>query len=260
MTPKAPRTPSKGGRTIRDRVKSLRRIRAADLHPHPQNWRRHPDSQREVLRELIAEVGFAGTVLAYDDPEWGLTIIDGHLRQDTVGADDEVLTIVLDVSREEAKTILATFDPVSGLADLAGQQLEELLAEISPSSEALGDFLATLGQDAAAQIAQDAHMISADGGMWNPVDDGTSERAVDVTGYDMGSVWYDFDDEHCRMKAHALPLPPNPAKRASGRLFGNYSRSPLQETERIVRTYMRPGDRFIEFCAGWYTFSATAAL
>ncbi|CAN0373173.1 unnamed protein product, partial [Ectocarpus sp. 4 AP-2014] len=35
---------------IRDRVKELRRVRAGDLKPHPQNWRTHPRFQQDVWR------------------------------------------------------------------------------------------------------------------------------------------------------------------------------------------------------------------
>ena len=40
----------------------------------------------------------------------------------------------------------------------------------------------------------------------------------------------------------------------------HYSRSPFEEMLRIVQTYLRPGDYFLEACAGWLTFSWTAAM
>jgi hypothetical protein len=66
--------------TIRDRIKELRRVKAKDLLPNPKNWRHHPKAQAEVLRGLLAEVGYADALLARELPEGRLMLIDGHLR------------------------------------------------------------------------------------------------------------------------------------------------------------------------------------
>ena len=49
---------------IRDRIKELRRVPAANLRPNPRNWRTHPAEQQDALRGLLAEVGYAGALLA----------------------------------------------------------------------------------------------------------------------------------------------------------------------------------------------------
>jgi len=108
-----------------------------------------------------------------------------------------------------------------------------------------------------------SHVGTASGGFWEPPDPtlATGEHADEYVGYDLGSVWYETsEDKDTRLWPYKLELPANPSKLGVGRLTGNYSRSPLQEMERIVRTYMRHGDTFLEVCAGWWTFSATAAL
>ena len=33
---------------IRDRIKELRRVRAAELRPNPRNWRLHPPEQQDA--------------------------------------------------------------------------------------------------------------------------------------------------------------------------------------------------------------------
>jgi len=129
---------------IRDRVKGLERIRARDLKPHPQNWRRHYAVQRSHLSAILDEVGFAGAILAYQDDEWGPTIIDGHLRQDTVTPSTKVPVVMLDVTREEARTILASFDPIGALAQADSAQLRLLLADIAVSSEKVAEQLEDL--------------------------------------------------------------------------------------------------------------------
>jgi len=113
---------------IRDRVKSLVRIKGRDLAPNPKNWRRHPKAQRDALKAVLAEVGFAGVALARETDE-GILLIDGHLRAE-VADDQEMPVVILDVTAEEADKILATFDPLTELADEDKKKRKALLREL----------------------------------------------------------------------------------------------------------------------------------
>lgn len=97
---------------IRDRIKSLVRVRAGDLLPSPKNWRVHTDEQRNVLQSLLADVGLVDAVLVRET-ENGLQLIDGHLRASLDG-DAMLPALVLDVTTDEADLILATFAPATG--------------------------------------------------------------------------------------------------------------------------------------------------
>jgi len=66
--------------SLRDRVFDFRRVPAADLAPHPKNWK-HPKHQQDALRGLLEEIGFADAVLAREGPG-KLMLMDGHLRKD----------------------------------------------------------------------------------------------------------------------------------------------------------------------------------
>jgi hypothetical protein len=132
---------------IRDRIRELRRVRAGDLQPNPRNWRTHPTKQRDALKAVLAEVGYADALLARETPEGGLMLIDGHLRAETT-PDQEVPVLVLDVTEAEAAKLLATLDPLAGLAGVNGARLEELLREVETGSDALRDVLDRLAQDA----------------------------------------------------------------------------------------------------------------
>src|SRR5215468_10780157 len=103
---------------IRNRIKAHRRVRAGDLVPHEFNFRTHPDMQRAASEALYREVRFTRSLLAYELPDGRLKLIDGHLRRD-IDPDMEVEVEVLDVSEEEARTLLLSIDP---LAELAQQQ------------------------------------------------------------------------------------------------------------------------------------------
>ncbi len=131
---------------IRDRIKELRRVRAADLRPNPRNWRRHPSEQRGALRGLLAEVGYADALIARELPDGSLMLIDGHLRAETT-PDSVVPVLVLDVDQQEADKILLTLDPLAAMATSAGDELQDLLKSVQTESEAVQSLLATLGRE-----------------------------------------------------------------------------------------------------------------
>ena len=54
---------------IRDRIKSLRRVKASELIPNPDNWRKHPQAQQDALRGILAEVGYVDALLVREDAE-----------------------------------------------------------------------------------------------------------------------------------------------------------------------------------------------
>jgi hypothetical protein len=130
---------------IRDRIKELRRVRAADLRPNPRNWRLHPPEQQDALRGVLAEIGYAGALLARELADGSLMLIDGHLRAETT-PDSIVPVLVLDVDEAEADKILLTHDPLAGMATASQEHLHELLDEVRTESAALRGLLETLGQ------------------------------------------------------------------------------------------------------------------
>jgi hypothetical protein len=116
--------------SIRNRITCHRRVRAGDLVPHEFNFRSHPGHQRAALEALYQEVGFARSLLAYELPDGRLKLIDGHLRRD-IDPDMEVEVEVLDVTEEEARTLLLSIDPLAALAETQ-QQLVGRLGELVP--------------------------------------------------------------------------------------------------------------------------------
>lgn len=137
---------------IRDRVKELRRIKAADLRPNPKNWRTHPDGQRDALRGLLAEVGYADALLVRELPDGGLELIDGHLRAETT-PEAEVPVLVVDVSEAEADLLLATLDPLANLAGRDDGALDALVAATQAQSSAVRAFLEQLSAERGALLA-----------------------------------------------------------------------------------------------------------
>lgn len=118
---------------IRNRIKELRMVTPDEVRPNAKNWRTHPQAQRDALRGVLAQVGIAAPVIAYETPE-GLTLIDGHERM-TVGV--AFPCVVLDVDEQEADTLLATFDPIGAMAETNHEKLETLLRSTTLESPAL---------------------------------------------------------------------------------------------------------------------------
>ena len=122
---------------IKNRIKELRQVKASELLPNPRNWRRHPASQSNALLGILAEVGYADALIAYETPD-GLMLIDGHLRAETT-PDTEVPVLVTDLSEQEADKLLATLDPLAAMATTNQEQLVSLLDSISfENGEVLG--------------------------------------------------------------------------------------------------------------------------
>jgi DNA modification methylase len=131
---------------IKDRIKELRRVRAGDLKPHPKNWRVHPESQRNALRGLLAEIGYADTLLTRELPDGGLQLIDGHLRAETT-PDVEVPVLVTDLTEVEAEKVLLTLDPLAGLATANKDNLESLFTSLKFESPDVAAMLEGLARD-----------------------------------------------------------------------------------------------------------------
>lgn len=125
---------------IRDRIKELRRVPAAELRPNPRNWRLHPPQQQDALRGVLAEVGYADALLARELPDGTLMLIDGHLRAETT-PDAVVPVLVLDVDEAEADKILLTHDPLAGMATVSESNLRDLLADVQTENTAVRTLL-----------------------------------------------------------------------------------------------------------------------
>jgi len=140
---------------IRDRIQELRRVPASQLRPNPRNWRTHPQRQRDAMRGVLAEIGYADALLARPLPDGTLELIDGHLRAETT-PDMEVPVLVLDLTDEEAAKLLAVHDPLAAMAEADDEALGRLLADVETENEALGRLLDELGSGEDEQATEEA--------------------------------------------------------------------------------------------------------
>lgn len=121
---------------VRDRIRELRRVPAAQLRPNVRNWRKHPAFQQDALRGLLAEIGYADALLARELADGSLELIDGHLRAETT-PDAIVPVLIVDLDESEANKLLAALDPLAALAEADHDQLASLLSDVNTDSPAL---------------------------------------------------------------------------------------------------------------------------
>ena len=114
-----------------------------DLLANPFNFRRHPKEQQEALEGTLEAVGWVQNVIV--NARTG-HMIDGHLRVELAlrrGITTVPITYV-ELSEAEEKLILASLDPITGLAHTDESLLQELLAELHTDNEKLAAFLETM--------------------------------------------------------------------------------------------------------------------
>jgi len=126
----------------RNRVKELRWVTASELIPHPKNWREHPKAQRDAMKGVLEEIGFADAVIARETPE-GLQLIDGHLRQE-ISDSQQIPVLIVDVNEKEAEKMLVTLDPLAMMANANQDNLLGLLESAQFKSQAVNDMLEAL--------------------------------------------------------------------------------------------------------------------
>lgn len=130
---------------IRDRIKELRRVKASELKEHPKNWQEHPEGQRDALRGVLAEIGYAEALVARELADGTLELINGHLRAE-VTPEMEVPVLVVDVDEDEAATLLATMDPIGRLAHTNHNELRALLGGVKPEDASVRELIDDLAR------------------------------------------------------------------------------------------------------------------
>jgi DNA modification methylase len=114
-----------------------------ELIPNERNWRIHPAAQQGALASVLDDVGWVGQVLV--NRRTG-HLVDGHLRVELALSRQEpsVPVTYVDLSESEEALVLASLDPLAGMAVADPAKLRELLEGVTISSDDLAVMLATL--------------------------------------------------------------------------------------------------------------------
>lgn len=135
---KTPKQPA-----IRDRIRELRRVKAADLRPHPKNFQRHGDEQRRATEGMLKELGYADALIGRELEDGAVQILDGHLRAE-ITPQQEVPILIVDLDDREADLFLATHDPLVRMADIDLGLQVDLLRSTQAREPAAQDYLAEM--------------------------------------------------------------------------------------------------------------------
>jgi hypothetical protein len=117
------------------------------LLANPRNFRIHPKNQQDAVAGVLDEVGWVQSVIV--NKRTG-HLVDGHLRVSIALRDDAptVPVVYVDLSPDEEALILATLDPLAGLAGTDREKLEQLLSEVGTSNPEIQALLADMAVSA----------------------------------------------------------------------------------------------------------------
>ena len=178
--------------TIRNRIKELRNVLASSLKPNPKNWRTHPQAQSEAMRGILAEIGYADSLIARELPDGSLMLIDGHLRAETTPGQMVPVQIV-DLTEAEADKLLLSLDPLAAMAESNAAAMQQLCDDAETNNaalQAMWDEMQANVEQPLVEIVQDevpeppADPITKPGDLWilgdHRVMCGDSTKAEDV--------------------------------------------------------------------------------
>lgn len=161
-----------------------------ELLANPQNWRTHSDRQRNTLRGVLDEVGWVQQVIVNRTTGH---IVDGHLRVDLAIRDGEEAVPVgfVELTESEEALVLATFDPISGLAGADPAILEDLLAGVQTQDAAVAQLIAETAKSAgiAEYVTEPTARPGGAGG--GPQDD-TGKYEITFEDEDDRAAWFEF--------------------------------------------------------------------
>ena len=136
--PKPPAT--LGSQAWRNRIVGHGEEAPDQLLANPKNWRIHPKAQQDALSGVLDEVGWVQEVIVNKTTGH---VVDGHLRVSLAISRQEPTIPVkyVELSPDEEALVLATLDPLAGMAATAKDALEALLADVQPGSDAVTALL-----------------------------------------------------------------------------------------------------------------------
>ncbi len=127
-----------------NRIVAHAEVDPAELVANPLNWRLHPRAQQQAITAVLGDIGWVDDVIVNRTSGH---ILDGHLRVELALARHESTVPVkfVELTSEEEREVLATFDPIGAMALADREKLDSLLHELvpaDPSIEALIEDLA----------------------------------------------------------------------------------------------------------------------
>ena len=113
---------------FRNRIIGHAELPPDEIEGHPLNWREHPDHQAAALRDVMANVGVVDEVIV--NKRTG-RLVNGHLRVRLAqeAGQAKVPVKYVDLSEDEERVILASFDAIGAMATIDEGALRALLSD-----------------------------------------------------------------------------------------------------------------------------------
>jgi DNA modification methylase len=142
------------------------------LNANPRNWRIHPKQQQDALAGLLDQVGWVQDVIVNERTGH---IVDGHLRVSLAisRGESSIPVVYVDLSEDEEALVLASIDPLAGMAVTDAEQLAALLDAVSVDDAALRAMLDSLivapsldGLTDPDDVPEDVEPVTKPGDLW----------------------------------------------------------------------------------------------
>ena len=225
----------------------------ASIRPFQGTFKSISKRNLATLKSNITADGFVAPIFVWANGK-ATYCLDGHQRLLALAELEAEgwtvppvpVAVVEAETKKEARVRLLEIASQFGDVSIVG--LEEFLGELEMPD--VSDKIRLLGTETA---------LTSQGVGWNPprYEDAGSDGIGDLVGYSLASFWKDISTNSSPLSIYQLPLPIWIQNKID-MVGGKYSRTNLQEIERVVATYMRPGDYFLESCCGWATFASAA--
>lgn len=131
----------------RNRIVGEGEQQASQFLANPNNWRTHPQAQRDAMRGALNEVGWVQRVIVNRRTGY---LIDGHERvwEALQNGDAAVPFVEVDLDEAEEAYVLATLDPIGAMAAADAAKLDDLLREVQSGEAGVQAMLADAAKEA----------------------------------------------------------------------------------------------------------------
>jgi len=116
------------------------------LMANPSNWRVHPRFQQDALAAVLDKVGWVQEVIVNRTTGH---LVDGHLRVTLAmrHEEKEIPVKYVELSEDEEALVLATLDPIAGLAIADDAKLREVMDQVQSDDAAIQALMAKMAED-----------------------------------------------------------------------------------------------------------------
>ena len=139
----------------RNRIVGEAEVAPDSLLANPWNFRVHPKRQRDAMESALDNIGWIQRIIVNRVTGH---VLDGHMRvASAIHHGVEFVPVVyVELSEDEERAALATFDPLGSVAVMDSDTFADLTDGLATGSEVLDAFLSELRPDSVS-VADEAH-------------------------------------------------------------------------------------------------------